>query len=186
MPRWISGFELMQSSFTAAQFCGEYLPKTQTFMYFQFVSFRRVRPVVVSYQPFENLDLFPLNGIERVQVIPQRASVARMFETAGRRVFGKQWLEERRLNRLAHTLQSYPIQVIHAHFGPTGYMALPLKERLKVPLITTFYGRDAGVEEDYWDRKELFARGDLFLVEGKHLAEQLAGRGCAREKIRVQ
>jgi colanic acid/amylovoran biosynthesis glycosyltransferase len=39
-----------------------------------------------------------------------------------------------------------------------------------------------------WHRsyQELFNQGDLFLVEGSHMREQLAGLGCPREKVQIQ
>jgi colanic acid/amylovoran biosynthesis glycosyltransferase len=80
--------------------------------------------------------------------------------------------------------------VIHAHFGQMGHAILPVKRRLGVPLITTFYGYDMSVLPRLpgWREKlsELFQDGDLFLVEGEFMRERLIELGAQREKVRIQ
>ncbi|MDE5122911.1 MAG: glycosyltransferase, partial [Trichodesmium sp. St19_bin1] len=43
-------------------------------------------------------------------------------------------------------LQDLSPQLIHAHFGLDGFLALPLAKKLKVPLIVTFHGYYATTE----------------------------------------
>lgn len=80
-------------------------------------------------------------------------------------------------------------RLIHAHFGWEGYRNLPVKQALRLPLLTTFYGLDATRlgRKCYWRRRfrQLFERGDLFLVEGPVLRDRLAELGCPVDRVRV-
>lgn len=82
-------------------------------------------------------------------------------------------------------------RIIHAHFGPKGVEAMPLARARGLPLITSFYGYDLSklpLEDPQWVPRyqRLFAEGARFLVEGPHMAEQLADLGCPRSKIVIQ
>ena len=81
-------------------------------------------------------------------------------------------------------------QVIHAHFGQMGFLALPLKRALGVPLVTTFYGYDMSVLPHLprWAARlaRLFREGDLFLAEGPCMQQRLIELGAPAEKIRIQ
>jgi tetratricopeptide (TPR) repeat protein len=79
--------------------------------------------------------------------------------------------------------------VLHAHFGTEGILALPLARHLGIPLVTSFYGYDAGSlpRNSEWRRAFscLFAQGTLFLAEGPALAQSLERLGCPRDRIRL-
>lgn len=80
--------------------------------------------------------------------------------------------------------------LLHAHFGTAGWAMLPLKQRLRIPLITSFYGIDAWAkpqQSPLWRERyrELFAKGDIFIVEGPAMGERLQAIGCAEKKIHV-
>jgi colanic acid/amylovoran biosynthesis glycosyltransferase len=82
-------------------------------------------------------------------------------------------------------------EIIHAHFGPTGWETLSLRKVLPAPLITSFYGFDAWelpTTNPEWRERllQLFAEGDLFLVEGPAFRQRLVDLGCAYDKIKVQ
>jgi colanic acid/amylovoran biosynthesis glycosyltransferase len=144
---------------------------------------KRVRPVVLARE------------ITRPDEFPVPALAA--FGSSGARVRAR--LERARARRagfatprdwkLTATARAYGCELLHAHFGITGYWALAARERLGVPLVTTFYGfdlsmpsREPGWAENY---SRLFAEGERFVVEGPHMAETLAGIGAPREKIEV-
>jgi colanic acid/amylovoran/stewartan biosynthesis glycosyltransferase WcaL/AmsK/CpsK len=80
--------------------------------------------------------------------------------------------------------------VFHAHFGQQGFKMLTIRNRLSVPLVTTFYGYDMSVlprERKWRDRyHELFRDGDLFLVEGSHMRARLIDLGAPPEKVQIQ
>lgn len=80
--------------------------------------------------------------------------------------------------------------IMHAHFGPNGWASLPIKRKLNLPLVTTFYGYDISrlARDEVWlgRYKKLFKEGELFLVEGKHMRECLMRLGCPEDKVRIQ
>jgi colanic acid/amylovoran biosynthesis glycosyltransferase len=81
------------------------------------------------------------------------------------------------------------VRVLHAHFGPTGVWALPLRRRLGVPLVTSFYGYDVSQHgrKLLWRLlyQILFRQGDCFLALGPAMRRKLIGLGCPEEKIRI-
>ena len=82
-------------------------------------------------------------------------------------------------------------EIVHAHFGTTGWESLSLRKALAAPLITSFYGIDAWqlpTTNPEWQARfaQLFACGDLFLVEGPAFRQRLVELGCAAEKVRIQ
>src|SRR5690606_24335579 len=84
----------------------------------------------------------------------------------------------------------WPAMLLHAHFGTRAWQNLVFQRRLKIPLVTSFYGYDAWMvpeRELVWRERyrELFSAGALFLVEGPAMRERLCALGCPEEKIRV-
>jgi colanic acid/amylovoran biosynthesis glycosyltransferase len=82
-------------------------------------------------------------------------------------------------------------EIIHAHFGNIGWENLSLRTAFAAPLITSFYGFDAWLlptTSPDWrgNLLELFAEGDIFLVEGPAFRQRLVDLGCAYDKIKVQ
>jgi colanic acid/amylovoran biosynthesis glycosyltransferase len=92
--------------------------------------------------------------------------------------------------------------ILHAYFGPLGWRLLEVRRRLGLPLVVTFLGDDvaptigpwwwwlirSGAEPPDWPARmrELFAEGDLFLVEGPFLRQRLIDQGCPPAKVEVQ
>ncbi|HLV32474.1 MAG TPA: glycosyltransferase [Chitinispirillaceae bacterium] len=80
-------------------------------------------------------------------------------------------------------------QIIHGHFSPESCRILPLIKNTALPLVTTFYGVDINKlpRRRQWRKRysHLFSRGNLFIVEGSHMANALEKTGCPKEKIRV-
>lgn len=86
--------------------------------------------------------------------------------------------------------------LIHAHFGIEGVYALPLAEKLGVPLVTTFHGFDATLSttgffgSPAWAwypllRRRLARRGNLFLCASAFIQERLLAQGFPPERTRV-
>lgn len=78
--------------------------------------------------------------------------------------------------------------LIHAHFGIEGVYALPLAQRLGVPLVTTFHGYDATLStpallaSPAWANYPLFRhrlarRGDLFLCASCFVRDRVLAMG---------
>jgi colanic acid/amylovoran biosynthesis glycosyltransferase len=86
--------------------------------------------------------------------------------------------------------------LIHAHFGIEGVYALPLAEKLRVPLVTTFHGFDATLStagffaSPAWAwypllRRRLAREGNLFLCASNFIRERLLAQGFVPERTRV-
>jgi colanic acid/amylovoran biosynthesis glycosyltransferase len=86
--------------------------------------------------------------------------------------------------------------LIHAHFGIEGAYALPLAEKLGVPLVTTFHGFDATLStagffaSPAWAwypllRQGLMRRGNLFLCVSEFIRERLLAQGFPPEQTHV-
>jgi colanic acid/amylovoran/stewartan biosynthesis glycosyltransferase WcaL/AmsK/CpsK len=92
--------------------------------------------------------------------------------------------------RVEKALRDVKPSLIHAHFGQMGYLILPVKRRLGIPLVTSFYGYDMSVlpRRPGWSARlaQLFREGDLFLVEGAFMKQRLIELGAPADKVRVQ
>lgn len=66
------------------------------------------------------------------------------------------------------------LSLIHAHFGPDGLYALPLAERLEIPLAVTFHGFDATMS-----KRALLASGMPSSIQYALFQGQLKKRGRA-------
>lgn len=76
-------------------------------------------------------------------------------------------------------------KIIHAHFGQNGIASIKLKQKCKIPLVTSFYGYDAGrlgkKFKPYY--KKLIKYGDLFLVLSEDMKSDLLDLGFPENKI---
>lgn len=81
-------------------------------------------------------------------------------------------------------------QLIHAHYGTTGYKALKLKQKTGLPLVVSFYGSDAywlPANHPQWKKKyqQLFQLSEALIVKGPKMKQQLIKLGCPGKKIYV-
>ena len=78
-------------------------------------------------------------------------------------------------------------KLIHAHFGQNGVSSLRVKKKYNIPLITSFYGYDAGrlapLFKPYY--AELANKGDLFLVLSHDMKIDLQNYGFPSNKIKI-
>ncbi len=92
------------------------------------------------------------------------------------------WLE----GQLRHD----PPDILHAHFGPTGCLYLPLAQKLKRPLVVTFYGFDYEKllnHRPVFRRKyrQLFAGASRVVAASPTGCRALEALGCPSEKLRI-
>jgi colanic acid/amylovoran biosynthesis glycosyltransferase len=161
---------------------GPYLPVTETWIYNQINTLSRFSPIVYAVGT-ENLHLFPTGKVRSFSIgagPPASGDPAGRF--MARLLFHISFASSLFLDR--------PV-LAHAHFGPSGFAFLRFKRLFGIPLVTTFYGYDLNqlvtLHPEWRERyKNLFALGDLFLVEGSHMKKTLAGLGCPEGKILVQ
>ncbi len=159
---------------------GVWLEQTQTWLYNQI---RYLPANVVSHVYCEataNLDQFP---IANLHVLGRAGGWAR----AWRRV-------AERLNApappvgLASAVARTGVQVLHSHFGSTGWQNCRLTGRRGIRHVVTFYGLDVNyLPRVGWAARypELFRRVDRVLCEGPHMATCVQRLGCAADKVRV-
>jgi colanic acid/amylovoran biosynthesis glycosyltransferase len=178
----------MPSDIRVLHSLGVYLPITQNWIYPQITRVPGVASAVLC-DDVVNLSQFPLNGralwTGQLKLPSFIAKGPKPFRVLRRLIdFPVNASALSRARRWKPTL-------IHAHFGTVGWKTLRLKDAVAVPLITSFYGFDAWELPQinpHWRRRlpQLFARGDLFLVEGPAFRHRLIDLGCAAEKVRVQ
>lgn len=89
------------------------------------------------------------------------------------------------------------LSLVHAHFGPDAVMALPLAEKLNIPILTTFHGMDITRNKlDLLTSKrptdmhyalhlgELKRSGAGFIAVSDFIQNLLLNAGFAKDKIR--
>lgn len=96
----------------------------------------------------------------------------------------------RRMPATSLALDRRGVCLVHAHFGKDGWIATRFSgRRRKLPLVVSFYGRDASavLRMPVWKRRyeRLFAEADLILVLSPHMAGLLEAAGCPHDRIRV-
>jgi len=84
--------------------------------------------------------------------------------------------------------------LIHAQFGRGGALALPIAQKLRIPLVVTFHGGDAFKNKHYqgivptifkrrWE--ELKSYASLFVCVSAAVRDKLAERGAPADKLDV-
>ncbi|MBW7880382.1 MAG: glycosyltransferase [Anaerolineae bacterium] len=89
----------------------------------------------------------------------------------------------------ARDLQANQVNIIHAHFGRAGVLALPAVQKTRLPLITSFYGYDIsqyGQRAD-WKHKyqELFSVSSAILCLGTRMRQVVTALGCPEQKAHI-
>lgn len=155
-----------------------YLRATETFIY---DIFTRMTGVEAHFgcERTDNLELFPALNLH---VLADSGTTSRIYNEATRRL-------EHRFPFYDELVEEICPDVIHAHFGPSGYFSLSAAKICNAALITSFYGQDVFEvpSKARWKRryKTLFDEGDLFLALSEDMKRDLVGMGCAEEKIQI-
>lgn len=167
---------------TVAHFHSSFFAGSETFIYQYISNHRSIKPICIAYE-FINLDQFHFPGENMYSISAMRYSPAWWYGKLHRRVFKNE-------PKLTRTLASTGSMLIHAHFGPSGCLALPSKKKLEIPLVTSFYGFDVSkrdIVSKFAERYEsLFEEGDLFLAEGPYMKSRVIELGCSPEKVGIQ
>ncbi|MEX2460151.1 MAG: glycosyltransferase [Paenibacillaceae bacterium] len=139
-----------------------YLPPSETFIYEELKNIKNFKPIVFTHKKM-NLRRFPFRRIKRLPSGPMK--IARKFAKK-------------------------KIGLIHARFGNAGVHLLQVKQRLRIPLLTSFHGFDLPMKRNtrksYHRRLSiLFKVGDKFTVPSRQMKRQLLRWGCPRNKIKI-
>jgi colanic acid/amylovoran biosynthesis glycosyltransferase len=165
---------------TIAHFVSPYLFRTGSWIHAQLTNAQGTRPVVITHR-LEAPEAFPFAPIHLVtRSLPWSARL---------RLRGLYLTGAYDPGVCLPALREEGVSLIHAHLGWEGARAERVAVAARLPLVTSFYGRDAGRLPRYpwWRRRyaRLFETGRAFLVEGPALGARLADLGCPREKIHV-
>lgn len=90
-----------------------------------------------------------------------------------------------RLRLKARAFAGMPaFDAIHAHFGPNGVRALELRAlgAIDGPIVTSFYGYDAGRTPSRRGYASLFAEGELSIALSDHMKGVLVSLGCPPDR----
>ena len=122
-----------------------------------------------------------------LHVPPPAAGAAGLMSRVSARAWRLGWYRFERF--IARHLAEVRPDVMHAHFGTTGWKISAFAERHRIPLVVSFYGVDVSaiVRDPAWQRRyrDLFRRAARLAVLCDAAADRLAALGCPREKIRV-
>ncbi|RYM02214.1 colanic acid biosynthesis glycosyltransferase WcaL [Sporolactobacillus sp. THM7-7] len=91
---------------------------------------------------------------------------------------------------LAEILRREQVDLIHARFGVTGAELLNIKQKLNIPMLTSFHGFDLptnfrSMEKYNGKLDRLFKEGDAFTVTSNNMKKILIDFGCPKHKITV-
>jgi colanic acid/amylovoran biosynthesis glycosyltransferase len=163
-----------------------FLSLSENWIYPQIVGVRDVKARVIC-DHLRNLETFPLQRSRLIGSVPpwwHALGIPKFCDVLASRA-GK------RSSLVDFKIRCWRPDIIHAHFGSLGWNNLTRKRRMKIPLVTSFYGWDAWFlpkTRSFWqDRyRELFPVGEAFLVEGPAMRQRLIELGCAAEKVHIQ
>lgn len=161
------------------------LPPSQTFVRVESEALQRFKPYYVGSRRVAGINLPP----DRTLVVNQGGIGGKLVETAFKLSgFAPQFYQQvRQLN---------PV-LIHAQFGLSGALALPLARSMQVPLLVQFRGADATLKDEhiryaslnhwlYLRRREVLKKQSrLFLAVSQFIQEKLLEQGFPPEKILV-
>ena len=163
-----------------------WLPLTQGWIHTQAAYLpSHVVPYVVCGET-DNLPQFELPRMHAWSRLSWRERVRALAGSAG--LLGSGF--SRRAALLAQVARRHGAEVVHSHFGYTGYHAARVVRRLGLRHVVTFYGVDMSAlprQDPRWRARYrvLFERVDQVLCEGPCMAAGVAALGCPPEKLRV-
>ena len=108
------------------------LPYSETFIPAQAEQLRRYRGIYVGTSRLGTPPLPTDRQVILGELMQPSAAWKTLYKLGG--VVPGKW---------TRALRSHHPQLIHAHFGGDGGFAIPLAQRLKIPLVVTFHGYDA-------------------------------------------
>ncbi|RIJ23944.1 glycosyltransferase [Henriciella barbarensis] len=161
-------------------YCDKLFTPSESFIPRGYSAFSKLKPVYVGHElkgpvpeGAEVIELGPLHGAGGEAAYKQLGTISA---------------------KLQNVLEEIEPVAIHASFGKSGAYALPLAERLNLPLAVTYYGGDATKTTNTKDsfvrvynrrRAKLWREADLILPCSKFIRDELAGKGAPTDKMVV-
>lgn len=156
-----------------------FLRPTETFIYDRIAHHQRYEAYVLTDEARINKDLFPFDNVLSAVELPMIQGVANKL---ARRITGRLPFFEKHIRRLRPA-------AIHAHYGPVGVAALPLRRACGIPLITSFYGIDASAflndPNHRAGYRKLWRESEMISVLSEHMKQAIVNAGCSESKIRI-
>lgn len=159
--------------------CQVWLPQTQTWLYGLVKHLpARIENHIVAAEA-ENPDQF---SVANLSVGAELQNPLRRIQ---RRIGG--WPE---IGAASEVVRRVRPRVVHAHFGPAGWVALDAARGRQTALVTSFYGLDVDYvpqADSRWKKRyrDLFVAADRILCLGPDMAERLEARGCPPGKLQI-
>ena len=167
---------------SVAVFMGDWIPYSETFIYDQLLAHRRYEAHVYAQGRTSGPAHAGAANFQRTTILsrPERWL----------------WRNMRRAPRFSAQIARQHPAVAHAHFGTNASFAVPLLERRKIPLVTTFHAHDvegllplhAATPRYRLYRKgaaELFRVSRLNLASSRELADMLVKQlGVPAKRVR--
>lgn len=93
------------------------------------------------------------------------------------------------IEMLARSLRGH-VDLLHAHFAPVGWEHISLARKLRVPLVTSFYGYDYEKiphDDPRWNGRyrQLYKAAAAIFCEGEKGIRHLIAQGCPSGKLNV-
>jgi|GEM_PF-526419 len=165
-----------------AHIISEFMLASQSYTYRQFINHIKYQVVVLSRFYFKSsknffpvAELHSMTSIGRIYALLEKISpkiVTWLFDQ-----FVVFWVKRRN------------IKLLHLHFGTLGAKMAHLKNRLKIPMIVSFYGADTTSypQKAEWQPlyQEMFAKLDGFVALSEIPKQQLIAIGAPAEKCYV-
>lgn len=100
---------------------------------------------ILCSRKLENIDIFPSRNIVALPQMKESLLKERLY----RRLFNPDYfiavnprLDRKNKNYVVRYLKHNKVDLIHAHFGPSGIEILPIAAKLKIPMLVSFHGFD--------------------------------------------
>lgn len=161
-------------------YCDKLFTPSESFIPRGYSAFSKLKPVYIGHElkgpvpeGAEMIELGPLHGLGGEAGFKQLGRISR---------------------RLEKTLRDLDPVAIHASFGKSGAYALPLAEKLNLPLAVTYYGGDATKTANTKNslfrvynrrRPQLWREADLILPCSRFIHDELAEKGAPTGKMVV-
>lgn len=160
---------------------------SETFIYFPALKMKRYTPHFVGSLKGDAFDL----PADRVHIANGRGRLARIKQRLFTEVLGHNGVPF-----LANELRPLKPRLIQSHFGPESIHAIPLAERLSIPLIVYYHGFDATFTPEYAQQKPYLQRylkrlpllqekANLVLTASDFLRDKVLELGYSPEKVRT-